>query len=153
MHSSISVIIPAFNEEKNLKPTVDEVLRAIRDHFSEFEIIIIDDGSTDSTCSVANSLAIGNPDIKIVHNSNNRGFGYSYQRGVQMSACDYVIWIPGDNDFPSSSLEALFNQVGQADVIMHYTLNPELRSFPGLIVYLRYTWLLNLRFGLRLHYF
>src|SRR5579862_691032 len=124
---TISIIIPAYNEEGNIRGTVNEVLRAFGDRFGGYEILIVNDGSKDGTGEVANALAAENPHIKAIHNSPNMGFGYSYRRGVAAATCDYVGFFPGDDCLPAECIEAVFDQVGKADIISHYTSNLEVR--------------------------
>ena len=63
-------------------------------------------------------------DLAFLRNEENRGLGFSYRKGVGLAHCDFVCWFPADNDFPVDSMVALFDQVGQADSIIHSTLNP-----------------------------
>lgn len=150
---TISIIIPAYNEEGNLRGTVNEVLRAFGDRFGGYEILIVNDGSKDGTGEVANALAAENPRIKAIHNSPNMGFGYSYRRGVQAATCDYVGFFPGDDCLPAECIAALFDLVGSADIISHYTSNLEVRLPARRVISRTYTWMMNTLFGLHLVYF
>jgi glycosyltransferase involved in cell wall biosynthesis len=150
---TISVIIPAYNEDGNVAGTVREVLEALGDRFGGYEILIVNDGSKDRTGEVAEELAAGNPLIKVLHNSPNMGFGYSYRRGVQAATCDYVGFFPGDDCLPAECIAAVFDQVGTADIISHYTSNLEVRLPARRVISRTYTWLMNTLFGLHLSYF
>src|SRR5712691_6710476 len=97
---TISIIIPAYNEEGNISGTVHEVLKALDNRFGGYEILIVNDGSRDHTGEVANALAAENSRIKAIHNSPNMGFGYSYRRGVQAATGDYIGFFPGDDCLP-----------------------------------------------------
>lgn len=147
---TISVLLPAFNEEKNVVATVEEVLKALENRFSAYEIIIIDDSSSDLTGELADSLAQENPNIKVLHNETNQGFGYSYRRGVAAATCDYVCFFPADNCVPSECIEAIFDQVGKADIILNYTSNLEIRVPMRRFLSRTYTGMMNALFGLRL---
>jgi len=151
-NSTISIVLPAFNEEANLKGTVDEVLMAMDGRFRDYELVVVDDGSTDRTGEIANSLAGTNPRIRVLHNGVNRGFGFSYRRGVQAATCDYVGFFPTDDCVPSQSMEAIFDQVGKADIIVNFTSNPEIRRPVRRVISRAYTRLINVLFGLRLNY-
>ncbi len=74
MERSISVIIPAYNEEGNLKGAVDSVLAAVGDSFTDYEILIFDDGSQDGTGRLADEMAASDAmgRIKVIHNGTNR---------------------------------------------------------------------------------
>lgn len=150
---TISIIIPAYNEEGNITGTVNEVLTAFGDRFGGYEILIVNDGSKDRTGQVADALAATNPNIKVLHNSPNMGFGYSYRRGVQAATCDYVGFFPGDDCLPAECIAAVFDQVGRADIISHYTSNMEVRLPARRVISHTYTGMINMLFGLHLRYF
>ena len=75
---SLSVFVAAFNEAENLGPTVDTIMRAASVSVEEYEIIIVNDGSTDSTAEVLRSLG---PRIQVIH-QDNAGIGAARNRGV-----------------------------------------------------------------------
>ena len=148
--ATISILLPAYNEEKNLVATAEEVLKALGNRFGGYEIIIIDDHSSDRTGEFADSLAQGNANIKVLHNETNKGFGYSYRRGVAAATCDYVCFFPADNCVPTECIQAIFDQVGKADIILNYTSNLEIRVPMRRFLSRTYTGLMNTLFGLNL---
>lgn len=153
MTPSISIIIPALNEENNLKSTVDEVLAALHQNFSEYEILIFDDGSSDKTGIIADGLAAQDNNIKVIHNRNTMGLGYNYKKGVELAEKDYVVMFPGDNSFPRGSIRELFKLVGEADIIVPHTRNFWVRPRSRQIISRSFTDLMNLLFGLDLKYY
>ena len=146
--STISILLPAYNEEKNLQATVEEVVKALGDRFQAYEILVVDDCSSDRTGQIADSLAAANPNIKVLHNETNKGFGYSYRRGVAAAVCDYVGFFPADNCVPWQCMDAIFAQVGKADIILNFTSNIEIRVPMRRLLSRTYTGLMNLLFGL-----
>src|SRR5438105_1181088 len=94
---TVSVIIPALNEEDNIAAAVKTVQEAIGDRFADYELLIFDDGSTDSTGQIADELAAQNSRIRVVHNQRNMGLGCNYTRGAELARMEYVAWFPGDN--------------------------------------------------------
>lgn len=150
---TLSVIIPALNEEGNLAGAVRTVLDAIGDRFTDYELLIFDDGSTDSTGKIADELAACNPHIRVSHNPGNKGFGYNYGRGVELAQMEYVTWFPGDNEAPGEGLRAILEAVGSADIVVGYVSNPHVRRFGRRFISASYVGLLNLLFGLRLRYY
>jgi len=150
---TLSVIIPALNEEANLAGAVGTVLDAIGDRFTDYELLIFDDGSTDRTGQIADKLAAGNPHIRVIHNPGNKGFGYNYSRGVELARMDYVTWFPGDNEAPGEGLRAILEAVGSADIVVGYLSNPHVRTLARRFISATYVGLLNLLFGLRLRYY
>ena len=150
---SLSVLVPAFNEASNLEPTVDRVLRALKVTVEDHEIIVVDDGSTDGTASVAERLAAKYQQVRTFRNPRNRGLGFCYLRGVEVAQKNYFVYLPGDNTWPYRSLVGLFGNLGKADVITSYSTNPGVRPFGRRIVSALYTRTLNILFGLHMHYY
>jgi len=95
MIKSLSIIIPAFNEEKTLKKTVFDIQQYLSKTRIQYEIIIIDDGSIDSTYSVSKKLE--NKDIKIFKNIKNKGKGFSIKKGIRKAKKDYILFMDADN--------------------------------------------------------
>src|SRR2546427_11519710 len=87
---TVSVIIPALNEQENLAGAVTTVMEAIGDRFRDYELLIFDDGSTDSTGMIADRLAFENQHIRVIHNLRNMGFGYNFNRGVGLARMEYI---------------------------------------------------------------
>ena len=150
---TVSVIVPALNEERNLAEAVATVVNAIGDAFADYELLIFDDGSTDGTAKVADELAAVNPHLRVTHNSENKGFGYNYRHGIEIARMEYVTWFPGDNDAPGDGLRAILNAAGSADIVVGYLSNSHVRPPARRFISAAYVMLLNALFGLRLRYY
>jgi NAD(P)-dependent dehydrogenase (short-subunit alcohol dehydrogenase family) len=150
---SISVFIPVLNEEKNLEPTVDRLIEALTVTVEDYEIIIVDDGSSDQTGAVADRLAAENSAIRALHNARNMGLGYCFTQGYGEARKNFFVYIPGDNTWPYRSFVELFGNLGRADIVTSYAINPDVRPFGRRIVSRLYTKVLNLLFGRHLQYF
>lgn len=150
---TISIIIPALNEEKNIQATAEEVIAAIGDGFSSYEILIFDDGSKDHTGAIVDELASKNKNIRVIHNANTLGLGRNYKRGVELAKNEYIIMIPGDNQFLKKSIKRLFLSLGEVDIIVPYTLNYRIRPFHRQVISRAFTLLINLLFELKLRYY
>jgi NAD(P)-dependent dehydrogenase (short-subunit alcohol dehydrogenase family) len=150
---SVSVFIPALNEEQNLKPTVARLIEALTVTVEDYEIIIIDDGSSDGTGAVADSLAAENAAVRVLHNSRNMGLGYCFMEGYREARKNFFVYIPGDNTWPYRSFVELLGNLGRADVITSYAINPDVRPFGRRVLSRLYTRLLNLLFRRHLRYF
>lgn len=150
---TISVIIPAYNEEGHVQGTVEQVVAALGDRFDDYEIIVVDDGSKDRTGEIAEKLAASNSHVRVLHNSPNMGFGYSYRRAVGEARNDYVAFFPGDDAIAAKHMAQVFALTGTADIISHFTSNLEVRLPSRRVISRIYTGMMNLLFGLRLRYF
>jgi 3-oxoacyl-[acyl-carrier protein] reductase len=150
---SLSVFVAAYNEVENLGPTIDTIIRAASMSVEEYEIIVVDDGSTDGTYEVAEALAQKYPQLRVIHNPRNMGLGYGWMRAIEAAEKRSFVFIPGDNTWPYRSLHELFGNLGKADVITSYTTNPEIRAPARRILSSVYTVGLNTMFGLNMRYF
>jgi glycosyltransferase involved in cell wall biosynthesis len=153
MNRTISIIVPAFNEEGNLKATIDEVVDIVSKRFSDYEILIFNDFSTDRTGEIADALAANNPHVRVMHNERNMGFGYNYTKGVELVRMQYAMMIPGDNEITYESIVNICDAAGSADIIVPYTVNMEVRPFSRRIISRTFTRLMNLITGLNLKYY
>lgn len=150
---SLSIFIPAFNELQNLRPTVETLLNALGVFTRDFEIIIVNDGSTDGTPEIADQLAASHPCIRVLHNGQNRGLGYCFLRAMKAAKKDNFLFVPGDNTWPCESLLELFGNFGKADIITCYPSNPEVRSRGRRIISQLFTTTLSVLFQKKMRYF
>jgi glycosyltransferase involved in cell wall biosynthesis len=148
----MSVIVPAYNELGNLEGAVRDVVYALRG-FDEYEVILVDDGSTDGTAELADRLATELDRVRVVHHERNLGFSASYQRGLAEARMAYVTFVPGDHEVALESVEAILGAVGEADLVVPYHGTPWNRSWHRRILTWICTTQLNLLFGRRLKYF
>lgn len=153
MKTSLSVVIPAYNEEKNLRDAVRAVFDGIGNRFESYEIFIINDGSADKTGEIAEHLANDNPNIKVIHHRPNRGLGYSVRSGYDKVTKEYTMWYPGDNGMMEQSLAEMMKYTGQADIIIPYIADTHFRSFFRRMVSRAYVMAYNLIFGLKIRYY
>ena len=82
---SLSVIVTAMNEEGNLRPTVESVLAVVTSQPWDYEVLIIDDGSSDRTAEVAAQLAASDPRVKVHHHPRNLGLDRAYLKGIELA--------------------------------------------------------------------
>src|SRR3982074_1670160 len=87
---TVSVIVSAMNEEDNLRPTVEAVVRAAAPRFGRYETIIVDDGSQDRTAEITAQLSAENPNIRVHRNPHTLGLGRSYGIGIDLPANEYT---------------------------------------------------------------
>lgn len=92
----ISIVVPCFNEEKVIASNMDILFHHLELHFSSFEIICVDDGSSDRTFESLTSLSLPEDRFKVFKNKNNRGKGYSVRYGVLHSSGDIILFMDAD---------------------------------------------------------
>jgi dolichyl-phosphate beta-glucosyltransferase len=107
---SLSIVIPAYNEETRLGPTLEAILAYLRAQSFEFgEVIVVDDGSADATAALVAAFAERDPAIRLVRNPGNRGKGFSVRNGVLAAAGDWILSTDADLSTPIEELAKLVN--------------------------------------------
>jgi dolichol-phosphate mannosyltransferase len=151
---SLTIFIPALNEEHRLVRTVNELLPLARETLDQFQILIVNDGSTDNTGEIAESLARQSPEISVVHHARPCGVGASFKEVVALAACDYLTLIPGDHACNVASLGPVFEAVGSADFVLGYRINQdEARTITRVIISRTFNRLMGALFNLPLRDF
>jgi dolichyl-phosphate beta-glucosyltransferase len=113
----LSVVIPAFNEEARLPPSLRRLLAHLEARTLPFEVVVVDDGSTDDTA--ARVAEMGHPAVRITRNERNRGKGYSVRRGMLLARGARRLMTDADLSTPIEDLAALLERLeGGADVVI-----------------------------------
>jgi len=120
---SISVFFPCHNEVANLEPLVKKTLDVLTRLTGDFEIIIVDDGSTDGTDKVSDSLAAQIGAVKVVHHPTNLGYGAALQSGFKTATKELVFYTDGDGQFDVAEMPALLPMSRRYDIVACYRLN------------------------------
>ena len=116
---SISLIIPAYNEEESIEEAVAEAVAVLEDLTSWYEVIVVDDGSTDATPKIVEQLA-ERDGVRGIHNRQNLGLGAALQTGYHAARAEWMSYFPADGQYVPSALHDLVQYTGTADVITTY---------------------------------
>jgi dolichyl-phosphate beta-glucosyltransferase len=103
----ISIIIPAYNEEKRLPKTLASVLEYMSRQNYEWEVVVVDDGSTDGTVSIVKDFISNNSKIKLIENKENHGKGYVVKKGMLASLGERRLFMDADGSTPISEIDKL----------------------------------------------
>jgi dolichol-phosphate mannosyltransferase len=151
---SLSIIIPAYNESENIIDTLENVTKALEPLPVRHEILVIDDGSADTTAALVTSNLNRFPAVRLLVNERNMGFGWSYRRGVDAASLDHIVMVHGDNAWGHETLREFFSCVGDADVIVGYTRDMwGTRTKTRTLISKGYTLVVNLITRRRLKYY
>lgn len=118
--SSVSVVIPAHNEEASIAGVLEEAVGSLPLVAGDFEIIVADDGSVDRTVAVARMLAADDPRVRVVSAPRRRGKGHAFRLGLEAARMDWVALLDADGQIPASSLVALAQTLGIGDAAIGY---------------------------------
>lgn len=120
LRPKLSVVIPAFNEEARIGSTLARISGYFADRNEDFEIVVVDDGSSDETVSVVSRFTESHPRtlIQLLQNERNRGKGFSVRRGMLRCGGRYALLTDADLSTPIQEFEKLKNEVvdGRADI-------------------------------------
>ena len=92
----VSVFLPAFNEVNNLERAVADIVWAADGVLAEYEILVVNDGSTDGTRELADRLAHDNPRVRALHQPRNMGIAAAYERALDEAKLDHFSFLAGD---------------------------------------------------------
>jgi glycosyltransferase involved in cell wall biosynthesis len=120
---SISVFFPCYNEQDNVTRVVEQAVDVLEKLKADFEVIIVDDGSSDSTGKIIDELSGKNDRIKAVHHEINLGYGAALQSGFKAATKELVFYTDGDGQFDINEMPGLLELMEQCDIVSCYRLN------------------------------
>jgi len=123
----ISLVLPCHNEKENIKQVVEEAKKTLSEIAENFEIIIVDDGSTDGTFELAKNLAQTNPHIKLIKHKKNLGYGSALISGFNSAKFRWIFFTDADQQFKISELEKFIAELEKSPMVIGFR---EKRSDP-----------------------
>lgn len=151
----VSIIIPAYNEEKNIRYAIEAAKRGLKGAIADYEIIVFDDGSRDKTAEVVLDFIKRRrlKNVKLFRHKKNMGLGYTLWDGIKKATKAYYVGFPGDYDTSEALLRDLIKNRKRADIISSYMSNPQVRSIQRRVVSGLFVHLVNLLFRTNLKYY
>ncbi len=120
---SLSVVLPAYNEEANVASAVERVSEVMQSLGLDYEIILVNDGSRDRTGQIARELQARVPHFNLVEHFPNRGYGGSLKAGFAAATREWIAFTPSDNQFDFGEIRLLLARSGEADIVSGYRAN------------------------------
>lgn len=146
---SVSLVIPMYNEELNIEHAVAAAVESLTKYSDDYEIVIVDDASTDDSPRLAAKLAEENPRIRVITHERNRKLGATLRTGFGATTKDLIFYmdadIPFDPDVLGRAIRAL--QVTGADMIAAYRHDRTMEGAKRAVYTLIYNWLIGVLFG------
>jgi glycosyltransferase involved in cell wall biosynthesis len=146
--SSLSVFFPCFNESENLPLLLEQALKTLSTFADKVEVIVVDDGSTDTTKQIVQSYMSQDNRIRLVQHERNLGYGASLRSGIKAARYEWTFWTDGDLQFQLSSLKTFIAHASPQTAVIGYRKHRAdtfIRKVNGEL----YTQLINVLFGLR----
>jgi len=141
------LFFPMFNEEGNIEHAVTSALAVLAGVTDQYEVIVVNDGSRDSTGAVADRLAAANPHVRAVHHPENRGYGCAVRSGLAAARYPLVVLADGDNQFDLGELAVLLRGLGTSDIVSGYRITRHDPAFRRLYAFM-YNRAARLLFGI-----
>jgi glycosyltransferase involved in cell wall biosynthesis len=123
--SSLSLVIPMFNEEHNVRPLLEAAFRTLPRVTSELEVVLVDDGSTDRTAERAEAGAHADARIRLLRHPQNRGLGAALRTGFAAARHEVVLYTDADLPFDLAETARALALLAEADHVAGYRLNPQ----------------------------
>ena len=150
---SISICVPSLNEGKSLKAVVEDLLKTLSFFVQKVEVIIVDDGSTDSTVHLADQLAKECRRVKVIHHKRNLGVGVCYRDALAVAGGEYFTWFPGDHENSAEEFIQCLPYLREDTIVICHHQGQDPRSVLRRWISRSYTLILNKYFHLDLKYY
>lgn len=148
LSTPLSLCMPCFNEAEVIEEILHGALAVLPEFVSEFEIVIVDDGSTDGTADIVERIAEENDAVRLVRHAVNRGYGAAVSSGLRAADGEWICFTDGDGQFNLLDLPQLLVEAQSWDVVIgyrHQRADNQLRRFNAH----SWKWLVRALVGLR----
>lgn len=146
---SVSLVIPMYNEELNIEHAVAASVESLEKYARDYEVIIVNDASTDASPQIAERLARENARVRVIHHERNRKLGATIRTGFAATTMELVFYmdadIPFDPDVLGRAIRAM--HLTGADMIAAYRHDRKMEGFKRAVYTLVYNWLIGMLFG------
>jgi len=117
---NLSVIVPVYNEEPAIADAVEELHAVISSapEVDAWEILVVDDGSTDGTAAAVRAAAAERPGVRLLSRERNRGYGAAIKHGMRHAAHELIAIVDGDGTYPVEKLPEMVRALGDAAMIV-----------------------------------
>jgi glycosyltransferase involved in cell wall biosynthesis len=144
----ISLVIPVYNEEGNIQKAVRDSLQMLAGLAPDYEIIIIESGSTDNTGAVTDRLAKENERVRVIHQGAKLGLGSALKEGFGAARYASIFYIDGDNPFRMAEFARGYPLLREADIVCGYRTNRQ-DSFARALYSKMFNFLMRILFGVK----
>ena len=138
--SELSIFFPFWNEEQNIASVVEQAISVAKKSASKYEIVMVDDGSSDSTFEKAEELAKKYPNLRVISHSPNRGYGAALKSGFESAKYKYVVFTDGDGQFDFAEVTKFIDKIETCDIVIGYRKKRKDQFIRHLLMYMLKVW-------------
>jgi glycosyltransferase involved in cell wall biosynthesis len=120
---SITVFFPCHNEQDNVARVTSQAVGVLEELRADYEVIIVDDGSTDATGRIADDMAAEESRVRVIHHPRNLGYGAALQSGFRAATKEWVFYTDGDGQFDVGEMPGLLPLLADYDIVSCYRIN------------------------------
>lgn len=117
---SIEILIPAYNEEKNVEEVIKKSLLWLKSQTNNYSVLVVDDGSTDRTGEILDSLKKKYKNLKVIHHKKNLGIGRAWRTLYKFSTKEIIFTCPADQQFNPADFSRALPYIDQVDIVSFY---------------------------------
>lgn len=122
-----SICIPCFNEEGAITETVVAIRAAVGCATNGYELIVVDDGSTDATAAILDRLMVTDPDLRVIHHDRNRGYGAALKTAITHSRHELIVITDADGTYPNERICELVAACTDQDMVVGARVGPDVQ--------------------------
>lgn len=144
----LTFFFPALNEQAHVEPLTRRALDVLAPLTVRLELVIVDDGSTDGTGTIADRFSAGDSRVRVIHHGRSRGYGGAVRSGIQAATQPYIFFTDGDQQFDPADVVLLLDRIDEADAVVGFRRKRSDAARRRLIAW-TYNRLIRALFGLR----
>lgn len=148
--SSLSILIQVYNNNDTISDVLQDAIKVGNKYSHKFEVLVVDDGSTDNSISVIEKYSKKYPQINLVRHVNNQGFGKTIKESYNLAKNDFVFSIPGDRQIRADVISTLITRMNDFDIIVGYRKYRSDNHYRRFLSF-GYNFFLKLLFNLSIH--
>src|SRR3989338_9580254 len=127
--TSLSIVFPCYTEAENVGGMIEQAVKTAETYGVDYEVVVVDDGSKDSSADIVRSWSAKNPRVKLVRHEHNQGYGAALRTGFKNVSKDLIFLTDGDNQFQLSDIEKLLAKIDSCDAVVGYRINRRDKSY------------------------
>jgi biofilm PGA synthesis N-glycosyltransferase PgaC len=124
-YPKVSIVVPCYNEERNVRETIGHLFKM---NYPDFEIIAVNDGSSDRTGHILDEMADSNPNLRVIHNASNQGKSISLNTAAMLASSEIIVGIDGDALLDRDAIHWFLLHFEASERVGAVTGNPRIRT-------------------------